>query len=615
MKNLLLTLTLSLCAVISQAKIYYVASNGNNSNAGTISAPFATWEKLSSVMVAGDIAYIRGGTYRTPKAGNASVHILWQNLNGTSLNPIKIWAYPGEYPVFNLDNITPTYSDPTAVILSNSAYVHIKGLRITGFKQISNGAGVTRGFDLQNAKNCTIEFTEVDNIGGYGIIISNGSNDNYFLNCDAHHLDDRYTVGGAWGNANGFQCTGGVNATRNTFEGCRTWWCSDDGFDFFGTNGINTLKNCWAFWNGYIPGTFTPVGDGDGFKLGPDESYIFGGSSTVHNTLLRTLTNCVSFENKQHGFNQNVGDMKYKLYNNTSYKNGNTGYMWDFVSPAPVQDFKNNITINDYIARRGAETNGSFNSWSGGVTCNAADFLSLSSVGMDGPRGADGSLPVLNFLRLAPSSDLINSGINVGLPFVGSAPDRGAFEDGYVLPVKLLDLTGIARSGAVLLQWATVSEVNSDRFIVERSADGVHFTALGTVNAFGNSSSRIDYNFTDATPLTGTGFYRLRMVDQDAQYQYSKTITVTFRESGTATISIVTSDMTNNMLSLDISSVKQQAVKISLYDTRGRLVFVTSTNLLKGMNTIEKPVFVPGAVYYCKVAGNEEVVTTTILKR
>lgn len=616
MKNLLLMITLCFCTVISNAKIYYVATNGNNSNAGTIAAPFATWEKLSSVMIAGDIAYIRGGTYRTTKGAGGGVHCLLQNLNGTALNPIKIWAYPGEYPIFNLDNITPTYSDPTALIIQNSEYVHFKGLRITGLKQIPSGSGVSRGIDVQYSTNCTFETVELDHIGGYGFILSDGSNDNYILNCDAHHMDDRYTVGGAWGNANGFQCTGGANATRNTFEGCRAWWISDDGYDFFGTNGVQTLKNCWAFWNGFEPGTFTARGDGDGFKLGPDESYLFGGSSAVHNTLLRTLTNCVSFENKQHGFNQNVGDMKYKLYNNTSYKNGGTGYMWDFVSPAPVQDFKNNITLADNYERRGAETNGSFNSWSGGVTLTAADFLNTSSAGVDGPRAADGSLPVLNFLRLTPASDLINSGTNVGLPYVGTAPDRGAFENGITLPVKLGDFSGLPKQSTVLLQWTTQSEINSDHFNVERSSDGVHFTSLASVSAYGNSTNQINYSYTDLLPEAGINFYRLKMVDKDGQFEYSKTITVSFKNGGsTGSVTIETADILGNMLLLNVSSSKQQAAKVSLYDTRGRLIFNADVNLQKGLNSINNDVLAAAGIYYCKISTGEEVQTKTILKR
>jgi hypothetical protein len=90
---------------------YYVATNGSDSNPGLFDKPFATWEKLAGVMVAGDLAFIRGGTYRSNKGPAAEEVCRWENLNGNIRDTIKIWAYPGESPVLNLDNIkmTSTY--------------------------------------------------------------------------------------------------------------------------------------------------------------------------------------------------------------------------------------------------------------------------------------------------------------------------------------------------------------------------------------------------------------------------------------------------------------------------------------------------------------------------
>ncbi|MEO6490943.1 MAG: T9SS type A sorting domain-containing protein [Ferruginibacter sp.] len=504
MRIILLLLSFCLCTFISNATTYYVATNGNNSNPGTISAPFATISKLS-IMVAGDIAYIRGGTYRTIAGAGSSEHFVVENLNGTSASMIKIWAYPGELPIFNLDNITTTYTDPTAFIFRNCNYIHLKGIRVTGLKQHTGGNGISRGFHMDNLTHCTIEFVEVDHIGGYGFYLRDGVNDNYFLNCDVHHLDDRYSNPGAWGNSNGFDCSNGVNATRNSFEGCRSWWCSDDGFDFYGTNGVQILKNCWSFWNGFEPGTFTPRGDGDGFKLGPDA----GG---MHNTLLRTLTNCSAFENKEHGFNQNVGDMKVKLYNNTTYKNGGYGYMWDFISPAPVQDFKNNVSYMDAHDRRGVETNGSNNSWNGIVSINSADFLSTSSVGADGPRGADGSLPVLNFLHLTTSSDLVNAGINVGLLFLGTAPDMGAYEYNG----GIVNTPPTANAGADITITLPTSSVNLNG----TGADaGGSITGYAWTKLSGPAGGTISSSATAATAITalsqGTYQFQLMVTDNN----------------------------------------------------------------------------------------------------
>jgi len=602
-------ISLCLCGVISNATTYYVSPTGSNSNAGTITAPFATIEKLNSVMRAGDIAYIRGGTYRSTYGNGGWQHFTIANLHGTSTSVIKIWAYPGELPIFNLDNIVPSATDPTAMVIDNCSYIHLKGIRVTGLKQIANGNGLSRGIDLRNSPNNTIEFVELDHIGGYGYILSDGSNDNYFLNCDAHHMDDRLTVGGAWGNANGFQCTGGSNATRNTFDGCRAWWICDDGFDFYGTDGVNTLKNCWSFWNGYEPGTFTARGDGNGFKLGP-------AATNQHTAILRTLTNCLAFENLSNGFDQNNGDLRCKLYNNTSYKNGDYGYMWDFISPAPAQDFKNNVSFSDRIARRGTETNGSNNSWNSAIAVTSADFLSISSVGVDGPRQADGSLPNLSFLKLTTASRLINAGINVGLPYVSTAPDLGAFENGLavIVPVTLMDFSAIAKPNKTsLLQWKTATELNSDYFVIERGTDGSTFAQVAIVNANGNSNSVINYQMTDNLPSNGVNYYRLKMVDADGQFQYSNIVSVTFKSTIAGNVVIVSSTSSHDHFEININSSKAQPVNYAVYDAGGKMIYTAGASLQNGLNNINKNMSLPGGVYYFKLMTSEEKITVPLV--
>jgi hypothetical protein len=68
------------------------------------------------------------------------------------------------------------------------------------------------------------------------------------------------------------------------------------------------------------------------------------------------------------------------------------------------------------------------NSWNLSVTADASDFVSLSEDLAKAPRQADGSLPDNDFAKLVSGSDLIDKGVNVGLPYLGGAPDLGAFE-------------------------------------------------------------------------------------------------------------------------------------------------------------------------------------------
>lgn len=89
------------------------------------------------------------------------------------------------------------------------------------------------------------------------------------------------------------------------------------------------------------------------------------------------------------------------------------------------------------------------------------------------------------------------------------------------LPVVLDHFNASFNDNQVVLDWATLVEINSDHFTVERSADGSNWQTLGTVAAAGNSETKVSYSFTDPSPLSGANYYRLQMVDRDGKYKYS----------------------------------------------------------------------------------------------
>jgi hypothetical protein len=77
------------------------------------------------------------------------------------------------------------------------------------------------------------------------------------------------------------------------------------------------------------------------------------------------------------------------------------------------------------------------------VTPTDADFISVDTTGVRGPRKSDGSLPDINFMHLASNSQFVNAGTNVGLSFIGTAPDLGCFESSV--------LTGVADQSKALI--------------------------------------------------------------------------------------------------------------------------------------------------------------------
>lgn len=90
------------------------------------------------------------------------------------------------------------------------------------------------------------------------------------------------------------------------------------------------------------------------------------------------------------------------------------------------------------------------------------------------------------------------------------------------LPVQLSSFTASKlNEQQALLEWRTASEINSEAFIIERSADGRKFEAIGRVAAAGNSSHPLDYRFIDTLPLAGNNLYRLKLMDIDGTSSYS----------------------------------------------------------------------------------------------
>jgi hypothetical protein len=88
------------------------------------------------------------------------------------------------------------------------------------------------------------------------------------------------------------------------------------------------------------------------------------------------------------------------------------------------------------------------------------------------------------------------------------------------LPVTLVRFNVKANTCKADLTWETLSEVNSSRYQIEYSTNGTSFTTAGEVSSK-NTGTGASYSFTHSHPASGTGFYRLRMIDKDNTFAFS----------------------------------------------------------------------------------------------
>ncbi len=88
------------------------------------------------------------------------------------------------------------------------------------------------------------------------------------------------------------------------------------------------------------------------------------------------------------------------------------------------------------------------------------------------------------------------------------------------LPLSLLSFTSAYANNKVALQWSAANQVSSNQFVVERSSNNITWETIGSLQA--KASSGINkYDFTDASPLFGVNYYRLKMIDKDGKISYS----------------------------------------------------------------------------------------------
>ena len=376
---------------------YFVATNGNDTNLGTVEHPLKTVYAAIDIARPNDVIIVRAGTYYCKQPINL-------DRSGEEGKPIVFKAYPGEVPILDFSSAQDTPIDITG------AYWHLKGLTIT------RGGRFGIRIHGKNAHHNILEQVVAYDDEWGGILIDRDTSHNLILNCDSYKNFDIQWNGEE---SSGFMANYFVGQ-GNIFIGDRAWNNSDGGFVTWLAGNAVEFERCYAWntgkniWNHPF---FT--GNGGGFRL--------GGGEGKH-----VLVDCGAWDNTIYGFGLNGNQSGVVLDGCISFLN-RTNYWFpgEFYKYVDLCVFRNSISYksgrNDRIDQ---SANSQGNSWdvAPGFVLTDDDFLSLDDSMMAAPRNPDGSIPQNDFLRLAPGSAAIDKGVDVGMPFVGVKPDLGAFE-------------------------------------------------------------------------------------------------------------------------------------------------------------------------------------------
>ncbi len=173
-----------------------------------------------------------------------------------------------------------------------------------------------------------------------------------------------------------------------------------------------------------------------------------------------------------------------------------------------------------------------------------------------------------------------------------------------ILPVTLISFIATNTGKSVLLNWQTANELNNNYFSVERSANGISFQEIGEVKSKGNSSQPQQYSFEDYNILNEHNYYRLKQVDNDGKFTYSKIVSVDFVAS--QTIKLYPNPV-KNILRVEGLNPSINTT-LSIIDVSGKLIQqLTITGSIYAYN-LQK---LTAGNYYIKIEADKKI---TILK-
>lgn len=176
-----------------------------------------------------------------------------------------------------------------------------------------------------------------------------------------------------------------------------------------------------------------------------------------------------------------------------------------------------------------------------------------------------------------------------------------------ILPVELMNFNAFALGVDAVLEWATASEVNNDRFEIERSVDGKLFEKIGEVRGAGTATDVQRYSFLDQSigREEEVVLYRLRQVDYDGKYTYSEVRPLTFNRENRYTFDLYPNP-TAHALYLDVSLLNNnEKVNYHLLAQDGKLL---RSSTLEADSSIDVADLEAGTYYLTVLNKKEQIV-------
>ena len=154
------------------------------------------------------------------------------------------------------------------------------------------------------------------------------------------------------------------------------------------------------------------------------------------------------------------------------------------------------------------------------------------------------------------------------------------------LPIELLSFTGMIKGNSAELVWETLSEINNSFFELEKSSNGTNFVKLATISSKSINGEGVKYSFLDNNIFAPKNYYRLKQVDVDGNYSYSKLVDLSITQENTIVASVYDGELIFHNIN------KDRNVTITFLDIQGKVLHKQNSDQRILINHFPKSVYI-----------------------
>ncbi len=213
------------------------------------------------------------------------------------------------------------------------------------------------------------------------------------------------------------------------------------------------------------------------------------------------------------------------------------------------------------------------------------------------------------------SVTLLPFSIDTAVP-ISFAIDRFSivFKAGRALPVTLIDVKAYQEGKGIQVDYTVQSEINIDRYEVERSVDGQQFEKVNGVIARNNNTVAENYGWFDANVNAGSNFYRIKVIEKSGMVKYSEIVKVNITE-GNGRLTVFPNPVKGNVIQVQLNNMDKGRYSANLYNNLGQKLYSHTIEHIarSGTYTISSGRLISKGTYTLHISKGDTIITEKVI--